>query len=152
MSRPDVQILRPGAAFVDALETYLDWDDRGTAFVTWRMIPDGPERGRERLILKLCWIVEPALSETRDLLAGEDPSGLRKRAFSHLPPRTFVQHLDESLCRWRILACWRSSSGPAGSLRTTLEGGTSTLAADRNGCRRCCARTSSPTFAHAHAP
>lgn len=38
--RPDVVLLRPGAPLIDVAERFTRWDDRGTAFITYRIAPD----------------------------------------------------------------------------------------------------------------
>lgn len=93
VARTGVALLRPGAPLVDALENLMDWDDRGSAFATWRYRPGAGGPGRETLAFRLCWLVEPD-APTEDLLAAEDPAGLRRRAAGYLRPWTLVQHLD----------------------------------------------------------
>ena len=46
---PDVDLLRPGAPLIDVMERFTRWDDRGTAFVTWRIVPGVDERAMARL-------------------------------------------------------------------------------------------------------
>lgn len=63
---PDASLLRPGTPLVDAMERYTRWDDRGTAFMTWRTLPswtDEPWLG-----FRLCFAIEPDLP-MGDLLA-----------------------------------------------------------------------------------
>lgn len=63
---PEVSLLRPGMPLVDAVERYTRWDDRGTAFMTWRTVPtwtDEPWLG-----FRLCFVIEPDLP-MGDLLA-----------------------------------------------------------------------------------
>lgn len=93
VARPGVSLLRPGAPLVTALETLLDWDDRGSAFATWRYRPGAGGQGRESLVFRLCWLVEPD-APVEDLLETEDPAGLRRRAAGYLPPWTVIQYLD----------------------------------------------------------
>lgn len=64
--RSDVILLRPGVPLVDIAERFTRWDDRGTAFVTYRTAPDWP--GDLWIGFKLCFVIEPGL-EPSDLLA-----------------------------------------------------------------------------------
>lgn len=65
-SRADVTLLRPGAPLVDVIERFTRWDDRGTAFVTYRSVPYW--QGEPWIGFKLCFTIEPAL-DIGDLLA-----------------------------------------------------------------------------------
>jgi ATP-dependent helicase HepA len=96
-ARPGVSLLRPGALLVDTLERLLEWDDRGTAFATWRYEPAAGGPGEEQIVFRLCWIVAPGEVDGRDLLAAEDPAGLRRRAAAFLKPWSVVQHLRADL-------------------------------------------------------
>ena len=92
--RPEVSLLRPGAPLLVALERLLDWDDRGTAFATWRFRPGWGEAGSERIVFRLCWRVGPQPLAGSGLQVREDRLGLYRRAASFLPQWTFVQYLD----------------------------------------------------------
>ncbi len=96
-SRPDVSLLRPGTALVEAIDRLLAWDDRGSAFATWRNRPGLGRPGEERLALKLCWQIAPADLAGSGLMANKDLGGLRRQANEALPPWTVVQYLDLSL-------------------------------------------------------
>jgi ATP-dependent helicase HepA len=96
-ARADVSLLRPGAGLVEALERLLEWDDRGSAFATWRQRPGWGGPGEERLAFRLCWTVGPQPVAGAGLQAREDRSGLRRQAQAALPPWTVVQHLDDGL-------------------------------------------------------
>ena len=64
--RSDVVLLRPGAPLIDVIERFTRWDDRGTAFVTYRTALDWP--GDLWIGFKLCFVIEPSF-ELSDLLA-----------------------------------------------------------------------------------
>lgn len=64
--RNSVTLLRPGAPIVDVLERFTRWDDRGTAFITYRCVPDWQDDAW--IGFKLCFLIEPNL-EIGDLLA-----------------------------------------------------------------------------------
>jgi ATP-dependent helicase HepA len=103
--RPDVRLVRPGFPFVDAVERFLRWDDRGAAFATWRMDPARPaEPGFEWLGFRLCYVVEADHEAAARVLAahgfGEDQwsaANLRRRADALLPPWLEVRHVDAAL-------------------------------------------------------
>ncbi|MFT7106638.1 MAG: ATP-dependent helicase HepA [Yoonia sp.] len=65
-NRSTVTLLRPGTPIVDVLTRFTRWDDRGTAFITYRGVPDW--LGDVWIGFKLCFTVEPSLQIT-DLLA-----------------------------------------------------------------------------------
>jgi ATP-dependent helicase HepA len=96
-ARADVSLLRPGARLVEALERLLEWDDRGSAFGTWRQRPGWGGPGEERLAVRLCWTIGPRPVAGVGLQAREDRAGLRRQAQAALPPWTVVQHLDGGL-------------------------------------------------------
>jgi len=64
--RTDVTLLRPGTPLVDVLARFTRWDDRGTAFITYRPIANW--RDDAWIGFKLCFTIEPNL-EMADLLA-----------------------------------------------------------------------------------
>lgn len=93
-SRPDVTLLRPGTPIMDAVDRYTRWDDRGTAFATWRIDPnwdDDPWLG-----FKVTLAVEPAI-EMADL---SNPTAseraLFRRAQRYLTPFTATLFLDSA--------------------------------------------------------
>lgn len=64
--RTAVTLLRPGTPLIDVLARFTRWDDRGTAFVTYRPVADWVEDAW--IGFKLCFTIEPSL-EMDDLLA-----------------------------------------------------------------------------------
>lgn len=64
--RTDVTLLRPGTPLIDVLARFTRWDDRGTAFITYRPVPDW--QGDVWIGFKLCFTIEPSL-DMADLLA-----------------------------------------------------------------------------------
>ncbi|UWU92943.1 protein DpdE [Bradyrhizobium sp. CB1015] len=91
-SRPDITLLRPGTPIMDAVDRYTRWDDRGTAFATWRIDPDWDED--PWLGFKVTLAVEPAI-EMADL---SNPTAseraLFRRAQRYLTPFTATLFLD----------------------------------------------------------
>ena len=64
--RSAVTLLRPGTPLIDVLARFTRWDDRGTAFVTYRSVTDW--RDEAWIGFKLCFTIEPSL-DMADLLA-----------------------------------------------------------------------------------
>ncbi|WP_322997428.1 protein DpdE [Castellaniella sp.] len=64
--RTAVTLLRPGTPLIDVLTRFTRWDDRGTAFVTYRHVANW--QGDAWIGFKLCFTIEPSL-EMADLLA-----------------------------------------------------------------------------------
>lgn len=64
--RAAVTLLRPGTPLIDMLVRFTRWDDRGTAFVTYRPVADW--RDDAWIGFKLCFTIEPSL-DMADLLA-----------------------------------------------------------------------------------
>jgi ATP-dependent helicase HepA len=101
VANPAVHLLRPGAPLVDTVERYLTWDDRGTAFATWRVAPEwAAHYGSEWLGFRLCYVVEADMrrqigSDTG--MAHRDNvlvANIQRRADAFLPPTLTVLHLD----------------------------------------------------------
>jgi ATP-dependent helicase HepA len=63
--RTGVTLLRPGTPLIDVLTRFTRWDDRGTAFATYRPIADW--RDDAWIGFKLCFTIEPSL-DMADLL------------------------------------------------------------------------------------
>jgi ATP-dependent helicase HepA len=64
--RAAVTLLRPGTPLIDVLSRFARWDDRGTAFITFRAVPEW--LGDAWIGFKLCFTIEPSL-DIADLLA-----------------------------------------------------------------------------------
>ena len=73
--RAAVTLLRPGTPLIDVLARFARWDDRGTAFITYRSVPDWI--GEAWIGFKLCLVIEPNLGIS-DLLS---PSRAELAAF-----------------------------------------------------------------------
>jgi ATP-dependent helicase HepA len=90
--QPEATLLRPGTPLIDVIERFSRWDDRGTAFVTWRV---AREWGAEPWIgFRLCFVVEPNI-EISDLLAPTHQDLARvRRAQRYFQPLYRVMHVD----------------------------------------------------------
>ena len=90
--RSDVVLLRPGAPLIDVMERFTRWDDRGTAFVTYRTAPDWP--GDLWIGFKLCFVIEPSF-ELSDLLTPTRAELAKsRRAQRYFAPRGHILYID----------------------------------------------------------
>lgn len=87
-------ILRPGAPLMDAMERHIRWDDRGSAFATWRVDPSLPGDDIAWTGFRFCYVVEAALAHDLAVFKHGDREGLSRRAQAILPPWVEVLHLD----------------------------------------------------------
>ena len=90
--RNDVELLRPGTPFVDVLERFTRWDDRGTAFMTWRTLStwkDEPWLG-----FRLCLVVEPDLPIADLLAPSRSELALARRAQQYFQSRSATVYVD----------------------------------------------------------
>ncbi|WP_372784829.1 protein DpdE [Phenylobacterium sp.] len=97
VARKDVRLIRPGSALTEPLQQLLDWDDRGSAFATWRFEPGGGGWGEERLAFRLCWVVGPGRIDAARLEGGESVEALERFAQSLMPTWTLTQHIGPDL-------------------------------------------------------
>ena len=98
-----LRLVRPGLELVDNLENMLRWDDRGTAYATWRMEPDWPGETRGAWLgFRLVFLVEANLEAAQEVLGNASipeahpisPSGIKRRLDSMLPPWTAQLYVD----------------------------------------------------------
>ena len=90
--RADVTLLRPGVPLIDVAERFTRWDDRGTAFITYRVAPNW--RGELWIGYKLCFVIEPGL-ELSDLLAPTRTElAASRRAQRYFAPRGQTLYID----------------------------------------------------------
>ena len=94
MRRPNVALLRPGMPLIDVLERFTRWDDRGSAFATWRK--HAHWTGDGWMGFRICMIVEPGLPD--DNLLRPDPRQLAiaRCAQQYLPPTYMMLHVEAS--------------------------------------------------------
>ncbi len=84
--------MRPGTPFVDRIERFTRWDDRGTAFITWRTSPDWSDD--LWLGFRLCFIIEPDVPFADLFAPSRAELAASRRAQQYLPPRTMSLHVD----------------------------------------------------------
>lgn len=94
MRRPNVALLRPGMPLIDVLERFTRWDDRGSAFATWRRHANWT--GEAWMGFRICLIAEPG--RTEDNLLRPDPRQLAiaRRAQHFLQPTYEMLHVEVS--------------------------------------------------------
>lgn len=88
----NTNLLRPGTPLIDALTRFTRWDDRGTAFVTYRSVSNW--QGDVWIGFKLCFSVEPNII-VEDLLApSREEFAASRRAQHYLPQSTHTMYID----------------------------------------------------------
>ncbi len=93
-------VLRIGEGFIDAMASYVGWDDRGQAFALWRQVQEwSPAEGAEWVGFRFNYVVSADLREARRVLGelGLPRAALRslqRRADALLPPLIEVVFLD----------------------------------------------------------
>jgi ATP-dependent helicase HepA len=92
--RRAASLLRPGAPLLDAMERHQRWDDRGSAFATWRTDPSLAGNDIAWSGFRFCFVIEPALAEGLSIFKTLDVHGLMRRAQAFLPSWTHVLHID----------------------------------------------------------
>ena len=94
--RRGLRLVRPGLELVDNIEKLLRWDDRGTAFATWRLDPRWRGEGRDAWLgFRLVYVLEANVEAAIGRLSGEvDVLSLRRRMDSLLPPWTITLDVD----------------------------------------------------------
>ena len=102
-TRRGLRLVRTGLELVDNLATMVRWDDRGTAYATWRMEPNWPGDARGPWLgFRLAFLVEANLEAAREAIrtASEVASfpisfdGVRRRMDAMLPPWTADLYVD----------------------------------------------------------
>ena len=101
--RRGLRLVRPGLELVDSLGKMLRWDDRGTAFATWRLEPSWPGQTRGPWLgFRLAFVVEANLEAAQEALENASDSasfpisfeGVKRRMDSLLPPWTSELYID----------------------------------------------------------
>jgi ATP-dependent helicase HepA len=100
VEHPGVALVRPGLPLVQNLQQYMEWDDRGSAFATWRLEPNW--KGGTWLGFRLCYVVEADVARAVGRLLPEEEQrnilpNLRRRADDYLPPALETLHIDSDL-------------------------------------------------------
>jgi ATP-dependent helicase HepA len=94
MRRPHVTLLRPGMPLIDVLERFTRWDDRGSAFATWRQHAEWT--GENWMGFRICLLSEPGLVEDNLLRPDQRQLAIARRAQQYLRPNHVMLHIDAS--------------------------------------------------------
>jgi ATP-dependent helicase HepA len=88
---PEAMLLRPGTPLLDLVERFTRWDDRGTAFVTWRTATSW---AHELWIgFRLCFVLEPDIPISDMFAPSRIELAAFRRAQRYLPPRMLIVHV-----------------------------------------------------------
>ena len=98
----NVSLLRPGHPLFATLQHYMDWEDRGTAFSTFRVVDDKfpifIPHNDIKIMFKLHYIVESGFA-TDDLEQNYNSEHYLylRRVDDYFPPKIFTIYIDENL-------------------------------------------------------
>lgn len=90
--RAGVTLLRPGTPLIDAVMRFTRWDDRGTAFITYRTVPNGLEDAW--IGFKLCFTIEPNLQVVDLLAPSRSELASFRRAQRYFPQSEHILFID----------------------------------------------------------
>jgi ATP-dependent helicase HepA len=91
-NRHEANLLRPGMPLLDSLERFTQWDDRGTAFATYRVVPDWNDE--IWIGFKLCFVVEPQIEFNDFLAPSRSDLALWRHAQRYLAPTAHTVYID----------------------------------------------------------
>lgn len=91
-THPEAVLLRPGTPLLDLAERFTRWDDRGTAFATWRTAPEWAND--LWLGFRLCFVVEPDVPISDMFAPSRVELAALRRAQRYLPPRMVSVYVD----------------------------------------------------------
>jgi ATP-dependent helicase HepA len=93
----DVRLVRTGSPLVDVMQPLLRYDDRGTAFATWRRVPSLATHEAEWLTFKLVYVVEADVAGEQGKRADRADVQLQRRVDHLVPPWVETIYLDTNL-------------------------------------------------------
>jgi len=96
------RLLRVGDPFVDAMEAFTRWDDRGCSYAFWRYAPSYRDVEDPAVFFKFDYVVSPALAPLKALCqrhAGASWIALMRRSETIMQPRFTRMILDADLIR-----------------------------------------------------
>lgn len=102
INNKNVSLLRPGHPLFSTLQHYMDWEDRGTAFSTFRIVNDSfpifIPRNDIKIMFKLHFIVEGGLAlDKKQLVYNTEDYLYLRRVDDYYPPSIFTLYIDENL-------------------------------------------------------
>ncbi len=96
------RLLRVGDPFVDAMEAFIRWDDRGCSYAFWRSVPSYNSDEDPSVFFKFDYVVAPAVAPLEALCqrhAGASWNAVVRRCETIMPPRFTSMFLDAELDR-----------------------------------------------------
>ncbi|GAB6179917.1 hypothetical protein JCM14036_12360 [Desulfotomaculum defluvii] len=97
---PQSRLFRVGEKFIETIEDYIQWDDRGKAFAIWRLEKNWSKTpGNEWFGFRFDYVIEADTLSAEEVLAqGDlrrlDPKALKRRADAFFPPLFISIFLD----------------------------------------------------------
>ena len=92
-----LRLVRTGSPLVDQTQPLLRYDDRGSAFATWRYVPGLAKTDEEWAVLKLLYVVEADVAGELGRRADKVDSALQRRVDRVAPPWIETRYLDTEL-------------------------------------------------------
>jgi len=89
---PAAILLRPGTPLIDVAERFTRWDDRGTAFVTYRVAPEWPSD--PWIGFKLYFVIEPGVKLSDLLAPTREELAASRRAQRYLAAQSRTLYID----------------------------------------------------------
>lgn len=96
------RLLRVGDPFVDAMEAFTRWDDRGCSYAFWRYAPSYQDEEDPAVFFKFDYVVSPATAPLKALCqrhAGASWNAVMRRSETIMQPRFTRMILDADLNR-----------------------------------------------------
>lgn len=93
------RLIRTGSPLVDAVPGLLRYDDRGSAFATWREVPEFAATGQEWIVFKFVYVVESDVAVLGRQRADAIEPALQRRIDRLAPPWIETIYLDTDLRR-----------------------------------------------------
>lgn len=88
LNRPEIALMRPGMPFLDGLERFTRWDDRGTTYIVHRNVKNWTQD--PWIGFRLCLSIEADIGFENPLYPTLRERALQRRAMQYLPPRSVI--------------------------------------------------------------
>jgi ATP-dependent helicase HepA len=89
-----VRLIRTGSPLVDTVPGLLRYDDRGSAFATWRHVPEFRDLGQEWIIFKFVYVIEADVAALREERSDSIDPATQRRIDRLAPPWIETIYLD----------------------------------------------------------
>ena len=100
LSEDSSKLLRIGESFIDNMERYIHWDDRGKTFAFWRIQPNwSPEEGAEWIGFRFVYIIEADDKPFKELSKNKkidyyEYRACHRRTDAFFPPQFKIINID----------------------------------------------------------